>query len=82
MPTADAAADIAYNGITAFGVCHGIVKELKSLVRTLEGFIGGLTSDPDKRPKILDSHVPKYMEKQNIAFLDEVMEYTMEERTT
>lgn len=62
----------------AFGFCHGIVKELKGLVRTLEGFVGGLGVNPHL--PIIGSHVPEYMENTNLHFLSEVMEYTMEPR--
>ena len=78
MPSADEQADVAFGGVKIYGFCDGIVKELEALVRTLEGFIGGLSDNPDK--PIFGSHVPPYMEETNIEFLRDVMQYPMEKR--
>jgi len=79
MPTEIEQADIAFSGVRTYGFCHGIVKEFEGLIRTLEAFLGGLSDHPSL--PIIGSHVPAYMEKANIQFLSEVVEYTMEPRT-
>jgi len=79
MPTADAQADVAYNGINMFAFCHDIVGEIESLWNFAKCFVGG-TSDHPLVP-VFGSHVPPYQEKANIKFLTEAMEYTMQPRT-
>ena len=78
MPSSEEQTDIAFGGVKVYGFCDGVVNGLKSLIRTLEGFIGGTSDNPDK--PIFGSHVPPYMEKTNIEFLHDVMQYPMERR--
>jgi len=67
--------EISYGGIKAFGFCSGVKDSVISLVKFLEAFIGGTSADPDKA--IWGSHVPPYMERRNVEFLAEAMEYEL-----
>jgi len=78
MSNPDTAADVNFNGIHAFLFCDGIVGEVESIVKSLSAFIGGLGPNPDI--PFFGSHVPEYMEKANIEFLCQAMEYCMVER--
>jgi len=51
---------------------------VESVLRTLEAFVGGISDHPIA--PIIGTHVPEYMEKENVAFLAEAMEYQMEKR--
>lgn len=63
----------------AYGFCDGVVKGMESLIKSLSAFLGGLGPNPNK--PIIGSHVPKYMEKANIEFLKDAVDYPMEPRT-
>lgn len=67
-----------FGGIKVYEACDGAVEMIKSLVNTLKMFLGGI-SDHSHLP-IIGSHVPEYMEKANIKFLHEAMQYDMEPR--
>lgn len=58
--------------------CEGLSKTFSSVFRTILAFVGGLSSNPDL--PIIGSHVPEYMEKENVKFLSEVMEYDLVKR--
>jgi hypothetical protein len=59
--------------------CDGFIDTFISAFKFVMCFLGGLGSDPLK--PIMGSHVPLYMEKANIKFLNETMGYLLEERT-
>lgn len=59
--------------------CGGYIDTFLSVFKTALGFIGGLSSDPTY--PIIGSHVPFYMEYENVLFLNETMGYHLEERT-
>ena len=80
MNTADEQADFAFGGIKVYNFCDNIVDELKSVFTTLEIFVGGLSDHP-KWP-IIGSHVPEYMAKANLEFIDEAMGLAIESRPT
>jgi hypothetical protein len=55
-----------------------LIQTVESLLRTAEAFLGGISDHP--LVPIIGSHVPEYMEAENITFLAEAMEYVMEKR--
>jgi hypothetical protein len=74
----DKMADIKHNGIRIYLFCDGIVDEMASLINTMLLYMGGLTTNPNL--PIIGSHVPEYMEKANVAFINESMGWSMETR--
>ena len=80
MDTVEAQTDFAFGGIKVYMFCDGIVTEVESLLTTLECFVGGLSDHP-KWP-IIGSHVPPYMAKANLEFIQEAMGLTIESRST
>ena len=76
----DAKIDIMRNGIKVYMMCDGYVDTFISVLNTLLAFIGGISSDPTK--PIAGSHVPPYMEKANVEFLHNTMNYNLVERET
>lgn len=70
--------DFHFGGIKAYLFCEDLIKTVESVLRTVEAFFGGISDHPIW--PIIGSNVPEYMEKENIKFLSEAMEYTMEER--
>lgn len=78
IPDSYAEEDFDFGGVKAFIFCEDLIKTAESVLRTLEAFVGGLSLHP--LLPIIGSHVPEYMEKENIAFLAEAMEYEMEPR--
>jgi hypothetical protein len=58
MPTADAQADVNYNGINMFAFCEDILGEIESLWNFAKCFVGGLSDHP-KIP-VIGSHTPEY----------------------
>ena len=47
--------------------CDGYVDSFISVFKTILAFVGGLSPDPNL--PIIGSHVPEYMELENVAFL-------------
>lgn len=58
--------------------CDGYVDTFLSVFNTLLAFVGGLGTNPWL--PIIGSHVPEYMEKVNIKFLNHTMGYQLEKR--
>jgi len=71
--------DIQKYGIQSFLFCEGVVETVEAVLKTLEAFIGGTGTNPDI--PIVGSHVPEYMEKTNVDFLQEAMGLSLEKRT-
>jgi len=65
---ADEQADFKFEGLKVYMFCDGYIDTFISAFKTLLCFAGGLTTNPDGGP-VKGSHVPAYMEKQNVAFL-------------
>jgi hypothetical protein len=60
--------------------CDGYIDTFTSVYNTLLQFVGGIgTNGSDPSP--FGSHVPEYMEKANLAFLNETLGYDMKPRT-
>lgn len=78
MPTIESQKDVAFGGIKVFQFCEGVVGTLKSVIKTLSAFVGGISDHP--WIPILGSHVPPYMEKANVDFLSESMGLQLTER--
>ena len=77
-PDSYATEDFDFGGLKAFIFCENVIKEVESVLRTVELFLGGVSDHP--LIPFIGSHVPEYMEKANIHFLSEALEYTMEKR--
>ena len=81
MSTPEAQADVGFGGIKAFAFCEGVVESLESVWNFVKAFVGGISTHP--HIPIIGSHVPKYMEKANVRFLEETGVWpNMEERET
>jgi len=75
---ADTLIDIQFGGFKIFMFCNGFIDTFISVFKTLLCFIGGLGLDPTL--PIMGSHVPEYMVKANLEFLNVSMGYDMEPR--
>ena len=73
-----AATVIANEGLQIFMFCDGYVDTFMSVYNTLQAFLGGLGTDPNT--PIFGSHVPEYMEKENVKFLNDTMGYSLQVR--
>ena len=69
MNTAQAQADVGFGGIKAFAFCEDLKNSVESIWNFIKAFVGGISSHP--RIPIIGSHVPEYMEKANVAFLEQ-----------
>lgn len=58
--------------------CDGYIDTFISVWNTVLAFLGGLGTNPYL--PYIGSHVPEYMEKANINFLNQTMGYDMEVR--
>jgi hypothetical protein len=76
--TNDDKIDIQAEGVRLFDFCDGAGATLISVIKTLKLFIGGLGSNPSL--PIIGSHVPAYMEKANVAFMEENLKISMKKR--
>ena len=59
--------------------CDGYIDTFISVWNTVLTFVGGIGTNP--YIPFFGSHVPEYMVKANVKFLQNTMNYTMEERT-
>lgn len=75
---ADGQADLAFGGIKIFHFCGGWIKEIESVLFTLECFVGGLSDHP--LIPFVGSHTPPYMEHANIKFIEAALGIEIEER--
>lgn len=70
--------DLAFVGLNVYMFCGGYIDTFISVFKTVLAFAGGLGTDPDL--PIIGSHVPYYMEYQNLVFLNDTMGYQLKER--
>lgn len=70
--------DLDFGGLKVYMFCDGYIDTFISAFKMIECFLGGLGVDPDK--PIMGSHVPPYMEKANVDFLNITMGYELVER--
>jgi len=78
--TQDDKDEIKVNGIKLYGFCTGLVNTIKSFLKTLKAFYGGLGVDPNaKNPKFRPS-ISRDMEKANLRILELFNHYTPERR--
>jgi hypothetical protein len=59
-------------------MCEGYADTFISVLNSVLAFLGGISTDPTK--PIAGSHVPPYMEKENVKFLANTMNYQLQER--
>lgn len=71
----DTLKDIKFNGFKAYMFCDGIIDTFISAFKSVMCFLGGLGTDPTK--PITGSHVPEYMVKGNVKFLNDTMGYEL-----
>lgn len=72
--------DIKTDGMVVYMFCHGVADTFVSFFNTMKLFVGGMGSDP--RLPFIGSHVPAYMEKANVKFINETMGWNMKKRKT
>ena len=78
--TQDDKDEIKVNGIKLFSFCSSFMNTIKSLLKTIKTFYGGLGYDVNaKNPKFKPS-IPRDMEKANLRVLDLFNHYTPERR--
>jgi len=70
--------DLNLSGMRMYMFCNGVADSFVSVFHTLKLFLGGLGENP-KWP-IIGSHVPEYMELENVHFLKEAMGWELEKR--
>lgn len=78
MPDQDSQDDAAFGGIKVYSFCGSVLDEIESVLKTLTLFVGGLSDNPNI--PIFGSHIPPYMEKANLEFLEASMGMTLAER--
>lgn len=74
----DAQVSIKKNGIQVFMFCEGVTNTFASVFKTMLSYMGGLSTK--SYLPLIGSHVPKYMEKENVVFLNETMGYDLVKR--
>lgn len=74
----DSKLDIQRNGIRVYMFCDGYIDTFISALNTVMAFLGGIGTNPYL--PYIGSHVPEYMEKINVKFLNETMGYELKER--
>jgi hypothetical protein len=75
----EAKVDIQKNGIKMYMFCDGYVDTFLSVWNSILAFAGGIGTNPWL--PIIGSHVPEYMEKVNLKFLNYTMGYDMQPRS-
>ena len=78
--TQDDKDEIKVNGIKLYGFCAGLVNTVKSLLKTIKAFYGGLGVDPKAKNPKFRPNIPKDMEKVNLRMLELFNHYTPERR--
>jgi len=71
--------DILHNGVRVYLFCDGYVDTFISAYNFALQFLGGLGTNP--YIPVFGSHVPEYMIKANLAFLNHTMGVNLVERT-
>jgi len=80
MNSPEAQADVGQQGIKAFAFCENVIQDIESLWTTLKAFVGGISDHP--HIPVIGSHVPPYMEKANVEFINEALGVQLQKRTT
>ena len=75
---ADDMIDLNLSGLRMYMFCGSVADTFMSVFHTIKLFLGGLGTNP-KWP-IIGSHVPEYMEKENVHFLKEAMGWELQKR--
>ena len=77
---ADEWVDLNFGGVKVYMFCDGYIDTFISAFKMILCFVGGLGIDTDPTKPIRGSHVPAYMEKANVDFLNLTMGYELIER--
>lgn len=72
----DAKIDMQRNGLKVFMFCDGYIDMFMTVFHTLLAFVGGMGDDPNGGV-LYGSHIPEYMEKVNVQFLNDTMGYEL-----
>ena len=78
--TQDDKDEIKMNGVKLYGFCAGLFNTIKSLLKTLKAFLGGLGSDPNAKNPLFRPSVPREMERANLRILELFNHYILERR--
>ena len=78
--TQDDKDEIKVNGVKLYGFCAGLVNTVKSLLKTIKAFYGGLGYDPNAKNPKFRPNVPKDMEKANLRIMELYNHFTPERR--
>lgn len=70
---------MAFGGLKIYMFCEGYIDTFISVFKSVLAFAGGLGTDPNAGP-VKGSHIPLYMEKINVDFLNYTMGYELVER--
>jgi hypothetical protein len=71
----DELAEITTAGLHVYMFCDGYADTFLSVYNSVLAFLGGLGTDPNE--PFWGSHVPDYMEAENVKFLSELMGYNL-----
>ena len=78
--TQDDKDEIKVNGVKLYSFCSGFINTIKSLLKTVKAFYGGLGLDPNaKNPKFRPT-IQKDVERANLRILELLNHYTPERR--
>lgn len=72
--------DIMANGVKVYMFCDGYVDTFTSVYNTILMFAGGIGTNGSDPSPYWGAHVPEYMVKANLDFLNETMGYNIEDR--
>ena len=78
--TQDDKDEIKVNGVKLYGFCAGLVNTVKSLLKTIKAFYGGLGYDTNAKNPKFRPNVPKDMEKANLRIMELYNHFTPERR--
>ena len=72
--------EINVNGLKLYGFCNGFITTIKSFLKTLKAFYGGMGTDPNAKNPKFRPHISKEQEKANLRILELFNHYTPERR--
>ena len=78
--TQDDKDEIKVNGIKLYGFCSGLINTIKSVLKTVKAFYGGMGYDPKEKNPRFRPNIPRDMEKANLRILELFNHYTPERR--
>lgn len=78
--TKDDKDEIRVNGVKLYGFCSGLINTIKSLLKTIKAFYGGLGTDPNATNPKFRPNISRDMEKANLRILELFNHYVLERR--